>query len=70
MRPLYEVAGILQRNIGQVGSIVANSWQARTLYAIAACRTPMLGGGISTNVPTPIAGMYILATIPKPQRFY
>ena len=46
MRPKYEVAGILQRNIGNIGSIASNSWQARTLYALAACRTHLLGGHI------------------------
>lgn len=46
MRPSYEVADILQRNIRQINSIVANSWQARTLYALASCRTYLLGGHI------------------------
>jgi len=46
MRPLHEVANILQRNIRQINSIVANSWQARTLYALASCRTYLLGGHI------------------------
>jgi len=46
MRPQYEVAGILQRNIGQIQRLVANSWQARTLYALSACRTQLLGGHI------------------------
>ncbi len=46
MLPRYEVAHILQRNIGQIQTFVANSWQARTLYALSACRTHLLGGHI------------------------
>lgn len=46
MHPSYEVADILQRNIGQINSIVANNWQSRTLYALASCRTQSLGGHI------------------------
>jgi hypothetical protein len=46
MLPQYEVADILQRNIRQINSIVANNWQSRTLYALAACRTQSLGGHI------------------------
>jgi hypothetical protein len=46
MYPLYEVASILQRNIGQIPTLVANRWQARTLYALSACRTHLLGGHI------------------------
>ncbi len=46
MRPQYEVASILQRNTGQIQSLVANTWQARTLYALSACRTQLLGGHI------------------------
>lgn len=46
MSPSYEVADILQRNIGQIKGLVANSWQSRTLYALAACRTHLLGGHI------------------------
>jgi hypothetical protein len=46
MRPLYEVADILQSNIGQINKLTANSWQARTLYALACCRTHLLGGHI------------------------
>lgn len=42
----YEVADILQRNIGQIKGLVANNWQSRTLYALAACRTHLLGGHI------------------------
>jgi len=46
MRPLYEVADILQRNISQINVLTANSWQSRTLYALSACRTHLLGGHI------------------------
>jgi hypothetical protein len=46
MRPSYEVASILQRNIGQIPTLAANRWQARTLYALSACRTHLLGGHI------------------------
>jgi len=46
MRPLYEVADILQRNIGLIDELTANSWQSRTLYALAACRSCLLGGHI------------------------
>jgi hypothetical protein len=46
MLPQYEVADILQRNIRQINSIVANNWQSRTLYALASCRTQSLGGHI------------------------
>jgi hypothetical protein len=46
MRPSYEVASILQRNIGQIQKLTTNSWQSRTLYALSACRTYLLGGHI------------------------
>lgn len=46
MRPQYEVSDIFQRNIGQIPELASNSWQARTLYALAACRTHLLGGHI------------------------
>jgi hypothetical protein len=46
MRVEYEVAGILQRNAGQVPELTASSWQARTLYALSVCRTHHLGGHI------------------------
>jgi len=46
MHPPYEVAGILQRNIGQIKKLTANSWQSRTLYALLSCRTHLLGGHI------------------------
>lgn len=46
MRPPYEVADILQRNIGRLNKLATNSWQARTLYALACCRTHLLGGHI------------------------
>lgn len=46
MRPLYEVADVLQRNHHQLEQLTANSWQSRTLYALAACRTYRMGGHI------------------------
>ena len=46
MRPQYEVAGILHRNTGHIKELAANSWQSRTLYALSACRTHLLGGHI------------------------
>lgn len=46
MRAQYEVAGILQRNTGHIKELAANSWQSRTLYALSACRTYLLGGHI------------------------
>lgn len=46
MRPIYEVSDILQRNINRIEELTANSWQSRTLYALAACRTVKLGGHI------------------------
>lgn len=46
MRALYEVSDILQRNINRIEELTANSWQARTLYALSACRTSKMGGHI------------------------
>jgi len=46
MHPLYEVSEVLQRNIHRIEALTANSWQSRTLYALAACRTAKLGGHI------------------------
>lgn len=46
MNPVYEVADVLQRNHHKLRYITANSWQTRTLYALAACRTYLLGGHI------------------------
>ena len=59
MRPPYEVADILQRNIGQIKGLVANSWQSRTLYALAACRTHLLGGHIDQCTNTVCNHMHI-----------
>lgn len=55
MHPSYEVADILQRNIGQIKRLTANSWQSRTLYALSSCRTHLLGGHIDkcTNPDCP-----------------
>ena len=46
MRPLYEVADLLRRNHDQLEQLTVNSWQTRTLYALAACRTHLLGGHV------------------------
>ena len=46
MKPHYEVADVLQLRHDQITELTANTWQARTLYALAACRTPLLGGHI------------------------
>ena len=46
MRPACEVADILRRNIGHLEKQTTNSWQWRTLNALAACRTQQLGGHI------------------------
>jgi len=45
-KPRYELAQILQKHQHQIPRLTANSWQARTLYAIAACRTWRLGGHV------------------------
>lgn len=45
-KPRFEVAHILQKHHHQIPKLTANSWQARTLYAIAACRTSVLGGHV------------------------
>jgi len=46
MQPKYEVADILNRNINCLKKITNNSWQLRTLYALSACRTALMGGHI------------------------
>lgn len=46
MRPLYEVADVLVRNHHQLEQLTTNSWQSRTLYALASCRTYRMGGHI------------------------
>jgi len=46
MRPVHEVADVLQRNHYRLDELVTNSWKLRTLYALAACRTPAMGGHI------------------------
>lgn len=46
MKPRHEVADVLQLKYDQIEHLAANSWQARTLYALAACRTAQLGGHI------------------------
>ena len=52
MRPSYEVADVLRRNHHQIGQLTSNSWQSRTLYALEACRTNLMGGHIDkcTNI--------------------
>lgn len=46
MKPRYEVADVLQLKHDQIETLCINSWQARTLYALAICRTAQLGGHI------------------------
>ncbi len=46
MQPAHEVADILQRNKSCLNKITRNTWQLRTLYALAACRTALMGGHI------------------------
>jgi len=46
MQPYYEVSDILQRNKSNLKRITKNTWQLRTLYALAACRTAEMGGHI------------------------
>ena len=45
-KPRFEVAHLFQKYHDSIPTLTANSWQARTLYAIAACRTWLLGGHI------------------------
>ncbi|MBU2650059.1 MAG: IS91 family transposase, partial [Bacteroidetes bacterium] len=46
MREACEVADILQQQITNLSKLTANTWQIRTLQAIADCRTHALGGHI------------------------
>ncbi len=46
MKPKYEVADIIRKNIDEIESYTSNQWQIRTLKALAACRTILLGGHI------------------------
>jgi len=46
MKPVHEVAEVLQMNADVLPSLVANSWQLRTLHALRKCRTAELGGHI------------------------
>ena len=46
MRPVYEVAQILERNQYRLKDYCVNSWQLRTLHALRKCRTAELGGHI------------------------
>lgn len=46
MRPQYEVADVLNLQHDRINELCINSWQERTLYALAACRTVKLGGHI------------------------
>lgn len=45
-RPLYQVADVLERNVGLLSEYTVNTWQLRTLHALRKCRTPALGGHI------------------------
>ena len=45
-RPLYQVADVLERNVGSLSEYTVNTWQLRTLHALRKCRTPALGGHI------------------------
>ena len=46
IRPEHEVADILGRNHQILKDIVGNTWQLRTLNALAICRTSQMGGHI------------------------
>lgn len=46
MRPAYEVAQVLRKHRHRIADLAANSWQARSLYALSVCRTRALGGHI------------------------
>jgi len=46
MKPRYEVADVLNQKHEQIVKLCTNSWQARALYAMAACRKARLGGHI------------------------
>lgn len=46
MKPRYEVSDILQIHSSQLSNLRLNSWQSRTLQAIADCRTQALGGHV------------------------
>ena len=45
-RPLYQVADVLERNVGSLSEYTVNTWQLRTLHALRKCRTAALGGHI------------------------
>lgn len=59
MRPVYEVASILRRNSGKIGTLSMNGWQCRTLYALAVCRTHKLGGHIDRCTNPDCTGLLI-----------
>ncbi|MBR8538428.1 transposase zinc-binding domain-containing protein, partial [Carboxylicivirga sediminis] len=46
MKPRHEVADVLNQHLDRIEQLCTNSWQARALYALAACRTAKLGGHI------------------------
>lgn len=46
MKPAFEVQQILQQQLHELPGLIGNSWKRRTLYALAKCRTPALGGHI------------------------
>lgn len=46
MKPVHEVAAILNQYQSYVTTPIFNSWQQRTLFALSKCRTAALGGHI------------------------
>lgn len=46
MKPTADLQGLLQGHIDHLYQLTRNSWRARTLFAIARCRTAQMGGHI------------------------
>lgn len=46
MKPAFEVAQVLQYEHHRLHKMVPNTWKLRTLYAIEACRTFVMGGHV------------------------
>ncbi len=46
MRPVHEVAHIINSVKPQLPGIISNTWKLRTLYALSRCRTAAMGGHI------------------------
>lgn len=46
MKPAFEIAQVLQNEHYRLQMMVPNTWKLRTLYAIEACRTYLMGGHI------------------------